>query len=71
MSSAALTGCSRSGRSTLVVRAGLPGIDPAKDVEPTVSDGVLHIEAERREEEEREEKGYLRQEAKKIVISKS
>jgi len=28
---------------TLVIRAGLPGIDPGKDVELTVSDGVLHI----------------------------
>lgn len=46
----------------LVVRADLPGIDPDKDVELTVSDGMLHIHAERREEEKREEKGYLRQE---------
>jgi HSP20 family protein len=32
----------------LVVRAELPGIDPEKDVEVTVSRGVLHIRAERR-----------------------
>jgi len=31
----------------LVVRAELPGIDPQKDVELTVSDHMLHIEAER------------------------
>ena len=47
---------------TLVVRADLPGIDPEKDVELTVADGMLRIEAERREEEKKEDKGYLRQE---------
>ena len=47
---------------TLVVRADLPGIDPEKDVELIVSDGMLHIQAERREEEKKEEKGYLRRE---------
>ena len=47
---------------TLVVRAELPGVDPEKDVELTVSDGMLHIKAERREEEETEEKGYVRRE---------
>lgn len=47
---------------TLVIRAELPGIDPEKDVDLTVSDGMLHIEAERREEEKAEEKGYVRRE---------
>ena len=46
---------------TLVVRAELPGIDPDKDVEITVSDGILRIEAERRQEAKTEEKGYVRQ----------
>jgi len=36
--------------SRYVVRAELPGIDPDKDVEITVSDGVLTIKAERHEE---------------------
>lgn len=55
----------------LVVRADLPGIDPDKDVELTVSDGMLHIQAERREEEKREEKGYLRQELRYGSLSRS
>ena len=43
----------------LVIRAELPGIDPEKDVEIEVTDGLLHIGAEREErsEEERGE-GY-------------
>ena len=54
----------------LVIRADLPGIDPDKDVELTVSDGMLHIEAERREEEKREEKGYVRQELRYGSLSR-
>ena len=56
---------------TLVIRADLPGIDPDKDVELTVSDGMLHIEAERRVKEKREEKGYLRQELRYGSLSRS
>ena len=56
---------------TLVIRADLPGIDPDKDVELTVSDGILHIEAERREEEKREEKGYVRRELRYGSLSRS
>ena len=33
-----------------MVRSELPGIDPEKDVEITVDDGVLTVKAERREE---------------------
>jgi HSP20 family protein len=47
---------------TLVIRAELPGIDPKKDVELTVADGMLTIEAERHEDKQVEEKGYLRRE---------
>lgn len=46
----------------LVIRAELPGMDPAKDVDVSVHDGMLHIKAERREEEKAEDKGYLRRE---------
>lgn len=44
---------------TLVIRAELPGIDPDKDVELTVDNGMLTIEAERHEDKKVEEKGYL------------
>jgi HSP20 family protein len=45
-----------------VIRAELPGIDPEKDVELTVSGGMLNIRAERRIEEKSEEKGITRRE---------
>ncbi|GAY07358.1 Hsp20/alpha crystallin family protein [Pseudonocardia sp. N23] len=47
---------------TQVVKAELPGIDPEKDVEITVADGMLRIKAERRIEQDREDKGYTRHE---------
>jgi len=56
---------------TLVIRADLPGIDPDKDVELTVSDGMLYIHAERREEEKREEQGYLRRELRYGSLSRA
>jgi HSP20 family protein len=56
---------------TVVIRADLPGIDTDKDVELTVSDGMLHIKAERREEEKREEQGYVRQEVRYGSLSRS
>ena len=46
----------------LVVRADLPGIDPDKDAEVTVSGGLLRIAAERRQEETTEARGYVRSE---------
>lgn len=47
---------------TLVIRAEMAGIDPEKDVEITVAAGMLHIEAERRQEEKEEGKDYYRRE---------
>jgi len=47
---------------TLVVKAEIPGIDPEKDVDISVSDGVLHIQAERTEATEHKEKGGYRTE---------
>jgi hypothetical protein len=41
---------------TLVIRAELPGIDPDKDVEITIGDGLLHIHAKRRQKQKVEEK---------------
>jgi HSP20 family protein len=34
---------------TLVMRAELPGVDPAKDIGVSVANGVLHLRAERQE----------------------
>jgi HSP20 family protein len=43
----------------VVVRAELPGIDPDKDVEVSLSEGMLSINARRREQSEaREKEGY-------------
>ena len=47
---------------TEVIRAEIGGIDPEKDVEISVSDGVLHVEAHRREEEKKEGKDFYRRE---------
>ncbi len=48
----------------LVVRAELPGIDPDKDVDLTVVDGVLRITARREERKEQKDKdrGVVRSE---------
>ncbi|MDR6636890.1 Hsp20/alpha crystallin family protein [Paenarthrobacter nitroguajacolicus] len=48
--------------NTLVVRAELPGIDPDKDAEITVSDGALTIKAEKQEKKEQKEKDSYRSE---------
>lgn len=48
--------------NTLVVRAELPGIDPEKDVDVTVADGVLSIKAQREEKKEHKDKGSYRSE---------
>jgi HSP20 family protein len=45
--------------NTLVVRAEVPGIDPEKDVDVSVAEGMLHIKAEREEKSEQKSKtGY-------------
>jgi HSP20 family protein len=54
-----------------VVRAELPGIDPEKDVEITVTDRTLHIRAERRQEKKTEEPRYHRQEIRYGSFSRS
>lgn len=44
---------------TCVIRAELPGIDPDKDVEISVADGILHLTAEREaHSEEKQPDGY-------------
>jgi HSP20 family protein len=47
---------------TLVVRAEMAGIDPDSDVQVSVSDGLLHIAAHRREEETTGDERYIRKE---------
>ena len=47
---------------TLVVRAELPDIDPDKDVELVVSNGVLRIRAQREEKTEKKDKDTYRSE---------
>jgi len=47
---------------TLVVRAELPDIDPDKDVELSVANGVLHIRAQREEKTEKKDKDVYRSE---------
>ena len=49
---------------SLVIRAELAGIDPDNDVDLTVTDGMLHIKAERRQEEKVEDDRYLRRETR-------
>jgi HSP20 family protein len=47
---------------SILIRAELPGMDPDKDVEITVSDGMLRIKAERRSETKEENEGRVRSE---------
>ncbi|WP_432395029.1 Hsp20/alpha crystallin family protein [Pseudarthrobacter sp. L19] len=57
--------------STLVVRAEVPGIDPDKDVDVSVSDGMLHIRAEREEKSEHKSKNGYRSEFRYGSFSRS
>jgi HSP20 family protein len=56
---------------TLVVRAEMPGIDPDKDVEITMSDHMLHLRAERRSETKTEDKQGYRSEFRYGSFSRS
>jgi HSP20 family protein len=56
---------------TLVIRAELPGIDPAKDLELTIDDGVLYIRAERRQETKVEDKQGYRSELRYGAFTRS
>ena len=56
---------------TEVIRAELPGIDPEKDVELTVGDGMLRMSAERRVEEKTEDTGYVRHELRYGSMSRT
>ena len=55
----------------LVVRSELPGIDPGKDAELTVSNGMLHIRAERQEKSEDKGKEGYRSEFRYGAFSRS
>jgi len=57
-------------RRKLVVRVELPGIDPDKDVELTVSEGALHVRAERRQEKTVEDKEEYRSELRYGAFSR-
>ena len=49
-------------KGNLVVRAEMPGMDPDKDVHVQLSDHVLEIRAERKQQETHDEKGARRSE---------
>ena len=46
----------------LVITAAMAGLDPDKDVELSVADGVLRIDAQHREEDTTDDDGYVRRE---------
>jgi HSP20 family protein len=54
----------------LVVRADMPGIDPEKDVEITITNGALHVRAERRSETETKDREYRRTEIRYGAFSR-
>ncbi|THJ37712.1 Hsp20/alpha crystallin family protein [Candidatus Frankia alpina] len=56
---------------THVVRAEMPGIDPARDVEITVAEGVLSVRAERHEEKTEKTDGGYRSEFRYGSFSRS
>jgi HSP20 family protein len=56
---------------TYVIRAELPGLDPNKDIELSVDDGVLHLRAERTERTEEERPDGFRSEFRYGRMSRS
>lgn len=56
---------------TLVVKAELPGIDPDRDVDISVAEGILTIHAERREDNVSETGGHTRSEFRYGSFSRS
>ena len=57
-------------QGTLVVRADLPGIDPDKDVNVSVSNGMLRIKAERQESRKSESAAGYRSEVHYGTLSR-
>lgn len=57
--------------NTLVVRAEVPGIDPEKDVDVSVADGMLHIKAAREEQSEQTSRTGYRSEFRYGSFSRS
>ena len=55
----------------LLVRAELPGIDPDKDVEITISGDQLHLRAERRSEHKEEREGRMQSEFRYGAFSRT
>ncbi|WP_411709893.1 Hsp20/alpha crystallin family protein [Arthrobacter sp. B10-11] len=57
--------------SVLVVRAEVPGLEPEKDVDVSVADGMLHIKVEREEKSEHKSKTGYRSEFRYGSFSRS
>ncbi len=56
--------------NTIVVKTALPGVD-VKDIDVNITDGVLHIKAETRAEENVDERNYHRREYRYGKFSRS
>jgi HSP20 family protein len=56
---------------TMIIRAEVPGVDPDKDVEITLDDGVLRIRTERRDEKTEEKQGRTRSEFRYGMFERS
>ncbi|WP_051389157.1 Hsp20/alpha crystallin family protein [Arthrobacter sp. 35W] len=56
---------------TMVVRAELPGIDPDRDADVSINNGILTIKVERREDAKRKEAGGYRSEFRYGSVSRN